>query len=109
MDSWQQIGRRPRLTSKKGDPMAVALLFQGLVAQPRVSMHDAARFDGVLHKRHQAFSRGVRDTPHADPADTPAIFLRRNHDQRLLLRLPTAHTFFYTTEICLVHLHRSRE
>src|SRR5215472_13931449 len=69
------------MTPEEGNPMAVAIPFQGLVAQPAVRMRDAARFDGVAHKRHQTHRGSVGNTPHPDPADTPTLFLRRDNDQ----------------------------
>src|SRR5579883_2548151 len=97
------------MTSKKGDPMAVAFLFQRLIAQPRVGMHDAAWFDGVSHKRHQACGRGVGDPSHPYLPDTVAIFLRRHRDQSLLLGLPTPHTLFYAAEIRFIYFDRPSE
>ncbi len=89
--------------------MAVAFLFQRLIAQPRVGMHDAAWFDGVSHKRHQACGRGVGDPSHPYLPDTVAIFLRRHRDQSLLLGLPTPHTLFYAAEIRFIYFDRPSE
>src|SRR5579875_2351085 len=97
------------MTSKKGDPMAVAFLFQRLIAQPRVGMHDAARFDGVSHKRHQACGRGVGDPSHPYPPAAVSLFSRRHRDQSLLLGLPTPHTLFYAAEIRFIYFDRPGE
>ena len=84
--------------------MVVTVAFQGPIAQPPVRMHHAAQLDGLSHERHRRRSRGGEETSHPDPADTPAIFRRRHHDQGLLLRLPTPLTFFQTAKIFFDHL-----
>ena len=81
MDPWKRIGRRLPGISVRGRPMAITPPAQGLVSHPSVRVHNAARFDGVPYKREQTRRRGVGDTPHPDPTDTPAIFLGGDGDQ----------------------------
>ena len=109
MNTRQQIGWRFLVTSKKGDPVAVAILFEGIVPEPRICMHDAARLDRVEHKRHQARGRSVCDSPHPNPANTPSVLLRRHHDQGFPPGLSTPLALFRTAKVSFVHLHRARQ
>jgi hypothetical protein len=90
-------------------PMFVALAWQRKVAQPPVSADHAARFDGLLHKGHQTFCRGVRNTLHPNPPDARLILSRCNDDQRFVDRLPSANTFFQPAQIRFVHLDPAGE
>jgi hypothetical protein len=72
------------LSLQEGDAVTVALAFQGIVSDPAGGVNDAAGFNGFLDKRHEALGRSVGDAPHANAPDPFSIFLRRNHNQRLV-------------------------
>src|SRR5450759_3091991 len=73
------------LSLEKRDLVLVAFALQGQISQPAVGMDDAARFNRVLHKGHQACSRSVYNVAHPNPTDPGSIFLSGNDNQCLSL------------------------
>jgi len=109
MDSWQQLGSRLLSSTKKADFMNVTFRFDTSISVPSVCMHDTTGFNGSHQKGLQIRRRGIRNSGHAYPADSFAVFLRRNHNHRLGAHVPTANPFFRSTPITIVHLHPSAQ
>jgi hypothetical protein len=89
--------------------MQIAARLQRLVSQPSVGMDHAAGFHRLFDKANQTTGRSVWNPPHANPPDPFAVFLSRHHNQRLVLRLPTANTLFQAAQVSFVRFHASRE
>src|ERR1700730_4936642 len=72
-------------------------------------MHGTAELNGLLHEPYQAVCRRFRNPFHADPADTRAVFLSRDHDQRLTLGLSAPDALLQAAQIGFIHFHPSRQ
>jgi len=92
------------LSHQERDLVIEAFAFQGQVAQPTVGVHDAARLNGVLHKRYQTLRRSVRDSPHPNSTNARSILLSRNHNQCLGFRLASTDALLQAAQVRLVHL-----
>ena len=57
-------------------------------------MHHAARLDALLHERQQALARGILDSLHANPADTPPILLSGYCDQCFVFQVSAPQALF---------------
>jgi len=49
--------------------MTVAHAFQGILSDPAVGVYDAAAFNSLLDKRHEAPRRSIRDSEHVNESD----------------------------------------
>ena len=87
------------------DLMDVAFLFQPGVTGPAVGMHHAARLDALLHERQQALARGILDSLHANPADTPPILLSGHCDQCFVFQVSAPQTFFEPAPVAFIDFH----
>ena len=80
VDARHQFRRGLLVASQERDLVLVARALQGKVAEPTVGVDDAARFHGVVHKRHKAVRRSVRYSTHSNSADARSILLSRNYN-----------------------------
>src|SRR5215831_11707660 len=104
-----QFRRGFLLALQEGDFMRVAYAFKRIVARPPVGMYSAAWLNRLFYELHQAVPGSVRNALHANPSDAGPIFLSRDHNQGLTLRLSASHSLLQTTQIGFVHLHPPRQ
>ena len=83
--------------------MNIAFAFGRIVAQPSVSMHDAARLDGLLQEGHEAISGCVGNTFHPNSADAGPVFLRSDCYQGLAFSLSPSDSLFQASQVRLVY------
>ena len=81
MNARQQFGRRFLLAPQEGDPVAVAVPLQGLVAQPPVRMHDAASSiesctKGIKLEAEASAMRRIRIRPIPRPSSCVATTIK---------------------------------
>src|ERR1700716_3964007 len=83
--------------------MNIAFVFGRKVAEPSVSMHRAARFDGLLQEGHEAIGGCVLNALHANSADAPPLFLRSDCYQGFALSLSPSNSLFQASQVGLVY------
>src|SRR5450432_221316 len=108
MYAWQQFGGLLGVFTPASNLMIVAGFLKPEVANPAVRVHGAAWRDEVFHKTKQAFSRGVRNDAHSNPADDRAFRLHSDYNQSLGHAAAADLALFQTAEIGFVHLNPSR-
>jgi hypothetical protein len=72
-------------------------------------MNYTARFNGLLHKRHQTLGGGIRDAAHTNASNPISILLSGNYNQRLGFGLAAANAPLFAAPIRLIHFHLAGE
>src|SRR6266699_4663841 len=104
-----QLRWRVLLALQKRDLVVVARSLDRQVPEPAVGVDCASGLDHFLHKRQQAFRRGVQDAAHADSSDPRPILLSSDDNQRLTLSLAPTRAFLNAPDVGFVHLDASRQ
>jgi hypothetical protein len=85
--------------------MIIAASLKAIVAKPSVSGHHAPRFDAFFHKCLEGVGGGIRNTTHANAAESAATHLLDRHNDQQLVKYPaTTDPFLGSPPLGLVDL-----
>lgn len=91
------------------DMVAVSPAFQWTVAHPPIRLDYGTRQYRCLDRRDKAITRCVWNARKANPANSRAVNLGRDQHQSLVLCPSSMFPCSWTTNVCFVHLYRSRK
>ena len=105
VDATHELMRPFRATLHHRHPVPVAQGRQMTVAFPAVGVDPAAGLHAGQDEGLKTVRRRIRDVHEADSTDPLAIFLCRNRNEGLALRLSARHALLHTTQVRFIDLN----